>query len=130
VYGVIVISQALLVCTRIRRIDYSKPVVDIRSKLDSVRSGYLRAGVVIGFVWWLMWIPVTVALGFDDVLYPPSLIVSLVVGIIGFVASVWLYLRVLRSGSTSAESWRRKLSGESIAAAYLALDEIENAQIR
>ncbi len=56
VYGVIVISQALLVCTRIRRIDYSKSVVDIRSKLDSLRSGYLRAGVIIGFVWWLMWI--------------------------------------------------------------------------
>jgi serine/threonine-protein kinase len=43
VYGVIVISQALLVCTRIRRIDYSKSVVDIRSKLDSLRSG-LGAG--------------------------------------------------------------------------------------
>ena len=70
VYGVIVISQALLVCTRIRRIDYSKSVVDIRSKLDSLRSGYLRAGVIIGFVWWLMWIPVAVALGFDAVLHP------------------------------------------------------------
>ncbi len=70
VYGVIVISQALLVCTRIRRIDYSKSVVDIRSKLDSLRSGYLRAGVIIGFVWWLMWIPVVVALGFDAVLHP------------------------------------------------------------
>ena len=130
VYGVIVISQALLVCTRIRRIDYSKSVVDIRSKLDSLRSGYLRAGVIIGFVWWLMWIPVAVAVGFDAVLHPHSLIVSLVVGIVGFVVSVWLYWRVLRSGNTSAESWRRKLSGESIAAAYLALDEIENAQIR
>ncbi len=130
VYGVIVISQALLVCTRIRRIDYSKSVVDIRSKLDSLRSGYLRAGIVIGFVWWLMWIPVAVALGFDAVLHPHSLYPSLVVGIVGFVVSLWLYWRVLRSGSASAESWRRKLSGESIAAAYLALDEIENAQIR
>ena len=130
VYGVIVISQALLVCTRIRRIDYSKSVVDIRSKLDSLRSGYLRAGVIIGFVWWLMWIPVAVALGFDAVLHPHSLIVSLVVGIVGFVVSVWLYWRALRSGNASSESWRRKLSGESIAAAYLALDEIENAQIR
>ncbi len=131
VYGVIVISQAALVCTRIRRIDYSKPVDDIRSKLDSVRSGYLRAGVIIGFVWWLMWIPVLVAVGFDAVvLYPNSLIPSLVVGVVGFGVSVWLYWRVLRSGNTSSESWRRKLSGESIATAYLALDEIENAQIR
>jgi serine/threonine protein kinase len=131
VYGVIVISQAALVCTRIRRIDYSKSVVDIRSKLDSLRSGYLRAGVLIGFIWWLMWIPAVVALGFDVVvLYPQSLIVSLVVGVVGFTVSVWLYWRALRSGNPSSGLWRRKLAGESIAAAYLALDEIENAQIR
>lgn len=130
VYGVLVISQALLVVTRIRRIDYSKSVVDIRSKLDSLRSGYLRAGVLIGFIWWLMWIPVCVAIGFDAVLHPYSLIPSLVIGIVGFVVSVWLYWRVLKSNSPNAESWRRKLSGESISSAYLALDEIESAQIR
>ncbi len=130
VYGVIVISQAALVCTRIRRIDYSKSVGDIRSKLDSVRSGYLRAGVIIGFIWWLMWIPACVAIGFDAVLYPGSLYVSLVVGIVGFAVSVWLYWRALRSSNASSEWWRTKLSGESIAAAYLALNEIEQAQIR
>ena len=130
VYGVVVISQSALVCTRMRRIDYSKSVVDIRSKLDSVRSGYLRAGVIVGFVWWLIWIPVVVALGFDEVLHPRSLIVSLVVGIVGLVASVWLYWRALRSGNASSEWWRTKLSGDSIAAAYRALDEIKNAQIR
>lgn len=130
VYGILVISQALLVCTRINSIDYSKPVDDIRSKLDSLQSGYLRAGVIIGFVWWLMWIPVAVSLGFDFVLHPHSLMVSLVVGIVGFVASVWLYWRALSSGSTPADARRRKLSGGSIAAAYLALEEIENAQIQ
>jgi eukaryotic-like serine/threonine-protein kinase len=130
VYGVLMISQAALVCTRIRRIDYSKSVVDIRSKLNSARSGYLRAGVIIGFIWWLMWIPVCVAVGFDAVLYPASLYVSLVVGIVGLVVSLWLYWRVLRSDNSSSEWWRRKLSGESIAAAYLALDEIENVKIQ
>lgn len=130
VYGIIVISQALLVCTRIKRIDYSKSVDDIRSKLDSLRSGYLRAGVIIGFVWWLMWIPVVVAFGFDAVLHPGSLIVSLVVGIVGLIVSLWLYWIALRASNTSSESWSRRLAGGSIAAAYLALDEIENAQIR
>lgn len=129
VYGIIVISQSILVCTRIGRIDYSKSVAEIRSKLDSLRSGHSRAGIIIGFVWWLMWIPVAVAIGFDIVLHPNSLIVSLAVGIVGFVASVWLYWRA-KSSDTSAESQRRKLSGKSISAAYLALDEIENAQIR
>lgn len=129
-YGILVIAQGLLVCTRIRRIDYSESIADIRSKLDSLRSGYLRAGVIIGFVWWLMWIPVAVAVGFDYVLNPNSLIVSLIVGIMGFAVSLWLYWRALRVGNPSAEAWRRKLSGQSIAAAYLALDEIKNAQIR
>lgn len=129
VYGVIVISQAALVCNRIKRIDYSKSVQDIRSKLDSAQFGYLRAGIIVGIVWWLMWIPACVAMGFDVVLHPNSLIPSLVVGIVGLVVSLWLYWRVLRPGSNSSESWRRKLSGESISAAYRALDEIENARI-
>lgn len=131
VYGVIVISQGALVCTRIRQIDYSKSVDDIRGKLDGVRSGYLRAGIVIGFAWWLMWIPVCVAFGIDAVvLYPNSLFVSLLVGVVGLVVSVWLYWRALRSGSPGSLSWRKRFSGESLAAADLALDEIENAQIR
>ena len=130
VYGVIVISQSALVCTRIKRIDYSKPVDEIRSKLDSVQSGYLRAGVIIGLVWWLMWIPVCVAVGFDAVLHPGSLIVSLVVGMIGLFVSLWLYWRLLNSDKPSADSWRRKFSGNSIHAAYLALEEIETANIR
>ena len=131
VYGVIVISQAALVCTRIKRIDYSKPVNEIRSKLDSVRSGYLRVGVIIGFIWWLMWIPVCVAVGFDAVvIYWNSLIPSLVIGVVGLAVSLWLYLRTLKSDTEAAQSLKRQFSGESIAAAYLALDEIENANIR
>lgn len=145
VYGVIVISQALLVCTRIRRIDYSKTVAEIRSKLNSVRSGYLRSGVIIGFIWWLMWIPVAIALGFDQILNRRSFIPSILVGVVGFMVSLWLYWRALRSAKTPAdqsqaeastcesaavESRRRKLSGSSISTAYLALDEIETANIR
>ncbi|MEQ9684337.1 MAG: hypothetical protein RLO49_16685, partial [Rhodospirillales bacterium] len=100
------------------------------SKLDSLRSGYLRAGVLIGFVWWLMWIPVAVALGFDMVLHPNALYLSLVVGVVGFVVSLWLYLHALKPGKPDAESWRRRLAGKGIAAAYVALDEIEDAGIR
>jgi hypothetical protein len=131
VYGVIMIISAVVVCVRIKQVDYSKPVDQIRSKLDRVRSLRVFLGPIIGFAWWLLWIPLFVAVGFDAVvLYRNSLLPSLVIGIVGLVVSLWLYWRVLRSGNTSSESWRRKLSGESIAAAYLALDEIENAQIR
>jgi len=130
VYGVLVISQGALVYTRLKRIDYAKPVDDIRTGLDSVRAAYLRAGVIVGFVWWLMWIPVAVAIGVDAVLHPNSLVVSLVVGVSGLLVSVWMYWRVLSSKTDSAEAWKRKFSAKSIRAAYLALDEIESAQIR
>ncbi len=130
VYGVVVIAQGAMVCTKIRRIDFSKPVEEIRSKLAGVRTAYLRAGVVIGFIWWLMWLPVCVTIGFDAVMYPSCLYVSLVIGVVGFVVSLWLYWRALRSGDSKSEAWRSKFSGESIANAYLALDEIELANIR
>lgn len=130
VYGVLLIAAGAAVCTRISRIDYSQPVSEIRSRLDSVRSTYLRIGGVIGFPWWLMWIPVTVAIGFDGVLHPYSLIPSLAVGIIGLAASFWLYVLVQRSHRPAAEDWRMKFAGKSIARAYLTLNEIERAQIQ
>lgn len=130
IYGVIVIAQGALVCTRIRQIDYSKPVEEIRRRLRLLRSGYLRTGLVIGVVWWLMWIPVTVAFGFDEVVtYRTSFVPSLVFGSLGFLVSSWLYWLALRAANPSSESWKRKLSGSSLANAYLALEEIENAKI-
>ncbi len=130
VYGVLVIAAGAAVCTRINRIDYSEPVDRIRSRLDAVKNIYLQVGAVVGFPWWLMWIPATVAIGFDGVLHPYSLIPSLVVGVIGTSVSYWLYLRVLRSTNPSSETWRKRFAGESIANAYLLLHEIEQAQIR
>lgn len=130
VYGILVIGVAASVCTRINRIDYSEPVDRVRSKLDNVKNVYLRFGAVIGFPWWLMWIPVGVAAGFDSIIHPNSLIPSLVVGVIGLVVSYWLYLRVLRSDKASAEQWRKRFAGQSLADAYLALEEIEQARIQ
>ena len=130
VYGVLLIAQGLLVCTRVRRIDYTKPIAEIRQKLDSLRSGYLRSAILIGHAWWLMWVPVAVSLGFDQVLHPNALYPSLAVGVIGFSVSVWLFWRALRPANPTADQWKQKMSGESIATAYLTLDEIEKAQIQ
>ncbi len=129
VYGVFVIGSAAAVCTRIKRIDYSKPVDKIRSALDHLRDVYLRVAPINGFAWWLMWIPVSVAVGFEVVLHPNCLIPSLFVGIIGIIASGWLFRQALKSGTNFSGSWIRKLSGESISSAYLSLEEIEKAQI-
>ncbi|MCA9137424.1 MAG: serine/threonine protein kinase, partial [Planctomycetales bacterium] len=129
-YGILVIAAGAAVCTRINRIDYSEPVDQIRDRLASLRSVYLQVGGVIGFPWWLMWIPVAVAIRFDFVMHPYSLVPSLIVGVIGMVVSYWLYLRVQKSDSPSAETWRKRFAGDSIANASLALKEIEQAQIQ
>lgn len=130
VYGVLVIGTAANVLNKIKRIDYSKSVEDIRSKLDALRSAYLLIGHVIGFPWWLMWIPVSVAVGFDAVLHPNSLIVSLIVGVAGWIVSELFYLRIVSSRSASAEKWKMQFAGRSIQEGYRSLEEIEAAQIR
>ena len=129
VYGLLLIISAAITCSGIKRIDYSKPVGQIRGKLDSIRSSYLRRIPAVGFAWWLLWVPFGVAIGFDEVLHPNSLWPSVGVGVVGSVVSVVLYVMVLKSNKDSAETWRRKLSGESITNAYLALEEIEGAKI-
>lgn len=131
VYGVIMIISAAAVCVRIKQIDYSISVDQIRSKLDRVRSLRIILGPIIGFAWWLLWIPLSVVIGFDAVvLYRSSLLSSLVVGVVGLVVSLWLYWVALRPGNASSELWKRKFSGESLSAASVALDEIVDAQIR
>ena len=51
IYGILIVAQSILVFTRIQKIDYSRPLPEIRTNLDRLRSGYLRAGVLIGFIW-------------------------------------------------------------------------------
>ncbi|MEN1679719.1 MAG: serine/threonine-protein kinase [Planctomycetota bacterium] len=129
-YGILLISQALLICTRLRKIDCSKPIAEIRSRLDSLRAGYLRSGPIVGFAWWLVWIPVAVSVGFDQVLHPNALYWSLGVGVIGLAVSLWLHWLALRSDNPRANEWKTKLSGECIATAYTTLNEIEAAQLQ
>lgn len=128
-YGVLVVAQSILVCTRIKKIDYSRPLPEIRTHLDSLRSGYSRAGVLIGFMWWLMWIPAVVALGYDEILISNSLVPALIVGILVFTVSLSLYWLALRPSNPSAESWKKRFSGKTITSAYVALDEIERTRI-
>jgi serine/threonine-protein kinase len=98
--------------------------------LGRVQSAYLFFGAIVGFAWWLMWIPLCVAVGFEAVLHPNCLYASVVIGVVGLVVSEFLYVKVLKSDNESAEKWRRRLSGNSVTAAHHELDQIESAQIR
>ena len=129
VYGVIVIGAAAHVLTRIGRMDFTKPVDQITESLGVVRRAYLMTGPVIGFPWWLMWIPACVAIGFDAVMHPNCLWVSLAIGIPGLAITLWLYLRVLNSSKESAREWQKQFAGEGLSQAFMMLEEIERAQI-
>jgi serine/threonine-protein kinase len=89
----------------------------------------LRFGAFLGFAWWLLWIPLAVAVGVDAVVYPPALWISASIGIVGLVLSSIAFARFLRSENQSADQWRRTLAGESLRAAYLALQEFVDANI-
>ena len=130
VYGLALIVAAANVIARIKRIDYSEPVHVVREKLGAVNRLYTRVGPIVGFPWWLMWIPAFVAVGFDAVLYPVSLVVSLIVGVVGLVASIWLYTRALKRHNAGRDREDGKLAGGSVAEAYRVLDEIERSNIR
>ena len=129
IYGIIVIGTGANVCTRIGRVDYSKPVSDIRDGLNKIRRAYLMTGFVIGFPWWLMWLPACVCIGFEAVLLPQSLWVSLSIGLVGWLASMWIYVRVLNSQEEVSRKWQKSFVGESLSKAYTTLDEIEKARI-
>ena len=94
-----------------------------------MRKAYTHLGAIVGLPWWLMWIPGAVAVGFDIVMHPNCLYPSLLIGVVGLGVSLWLYRRVMKSETAAAQKWQKSFAGESIAAAYLALKEIRQAQI-
>ncbi len=129
VYGVLIIISAGMLSSKIRRLDYSKSVAGVRDQLDGIRRHYLRWGAFIGFSWWLLWIPLAVAVGFEGIMYPIAFWQSIGVGVIGLVTTLALYWRVLQSEKPAAQRLTRVLIGESLSNAYIALDEIEGTEM-
>jgi serine/threonine-protein kinase len=129
VYGLLMILAAGVVCARIKRLDYSKSTLDIREQLDGIRNTYLRFGTFLGLAWWLMWIPVAVAVGFDGIVYPQALGISIGVGLLGLALSVFVCVRFVKSDHPSSAKCREILAGDSLRAAYRALDEIVDADV-
>lgn len=129
IYGIVVIGAGIHVCTRIGRMDYSMPVGQVHEMLDRVRKAYLLGGQLVGFPWWLMWLPIAVATGIDIVIHPSCLWPSLVIGIPGWAISLWLYRRMLNSNKSKDVNWQKHLVGTSLAKAYMTLEEIERAGI-
>lgn len=129
VYGVLLVISAALVCTKIKRFDYSKPIDAVRTQLDRVRSTYIRTGSSVGLIWWVLWIPAFIALGIDAIALPVVFWGSLGIGVAGIFATIAIYRWICKSSESSANVWSQRLAGESLNNAYIALDEMIETEI-
>ncbi|TWT66683.1 serine/threonine-protein kinase [Allorhodopirellula solitaria] len=130
VYGILLVIAAIAVIVRIKQIDYSQPVSAIGHRLRSARSLYFRFGPPIGLAWWWLWIPAGLAAGFLQLLHPHAMVPSLIVGVIGFFGSLWLFRRGRRLGNIDGMSWEDRVGGSSFRESLKLLGEIERAEIQ
>lgn len=130
IYGVALIAAAIVIMVRIKDVDVSASLDEVRSQVACVRRWYLRLiPVLIGFVWWWIWIPIAIAAGFDQIMHPHSLYPSLIVGMVGFAVSIWLFVRVQRPSRQNSEFWKSKLAGTSLQKTARQLDELEQLDV-
>lgn len=93
-YGITMIAMAGISIAMVARIDYSAPVLDIQKRLAAVRRFRVVYGTAIGLAWWLLWIPVLMALAglvaVDLYAMAPSVIWGgIAIGAVGLLASIW-----------------------------------------
>lgn len=118
VFGVVNIVLAGITLGRIRRIDYAAPVLSIQKRSERLLRTYLFNGKVCGLGWWLMWLPVTLAVAglarIDLTVQAPAYVWSgLAVSVVGLVAT-WAFLRraEARYRATAATSGEGKPLGD------------------
>ncbi|MEM6690344.1 MAG: serine/threonine-protein kinase [Planctomycetota bacterium] len=130
-YGISLIASAAATLNRIVRVDYSKSVDEVGEQVKKIRALFLLLSPLVGFPWFLMWLPVCVTLGFDEVvIYAGSLVPSLVIGIPSLLISLWLYFRAEPKEEPAAEEWKRKTAAKSLREAMNQLDEMKAVNIQ
>lgn len=130
IYGVLLIIFGGIMQGFMSRVDYSAPVIEIQKQLAQVRSLYVRAGSILGLVWWLLWIPLTMVVfawvfGFD--IYakgPPVMILSWwIIGFTGLLATLGFMAWASKRPDLS-KKMEASAAGKSLNNAVTFLDEI------
>ena len=103
----------------------------MRANAASLSRVYVGSGVVVGYCWWLMWIPFAVVvfdhLGVDIIAVAPGFIgISVAIGIVGLLAMWGLHRWASnpRSGKFG-QHYVESLSGGSVRRAQRILDEVK-----
>jgi len=130
IYGVLLIIFGAVMQGTMSRVDYSAPVLEIQKQLGRVRKLYVQCGTILGLVWWLLWIPLTMvffawAFGFD--IYakgPPMMILSWwIIGFTGLLATIGFMAWASQRPDLSRKM-ERMSAGKSLNNAQKFLEEI------
>lgn len=127
--GISMIALGALMETLIARIDYSAPVLAIQRQLAQLRKVYVRAGVVVGLPWFVLWVPFTVValksvFGPDLYLNAPEMVWTNVGFGIACVLATLAFVRWARARPHIARRLGDFAAGRSIVRAQGLLDEI------
>lgn len=130
VYGVVVIITAGITLDMISKIDPAAPVLTIQKHLLKLGRVHLVNGMIVGLPWWLMHVPLVMALGglsgIDPYADAPAWFwSSVVIGIAGLIGT-WIFHRWSRSPKRAGLGRRLDESamGGSIRRSRLLVEEI------
>ncbi|MEP7063856.1 MAG: serine/threonine protein kinase [Betaproteobacteria bacterium] len=129
VYGVATVAMGGIVLGVIRGIDYGAPVLVIQKRLARLRRLYVVAGLALGLAWWVLWVPLTlavfdVAFGADLYANIPGVVAVEMAAGLGGIAVTWMLLRWMRRHARFADAVDASLAGSSLARARAQLAEI------
>jgi len=121
-YGVLIVVFGGVSLARISRIDYAAPVLDIQKQVGALHRAHVTANRWAGLPWWFLWFAIFALemkgnVGVDLFVSAPLVVwISMVIGVIGFVATLWFYRRSPKSDNAATPRGLRD--------ARSALDEI------
>lgn len=98
-YGLLTVVFGGVSLGRIAGIDYTAPVVEIQKRVDTLRRTHVLANWCLGLPWWFLWIAIFVLemkanVGVDLFVTAPAFIgISGVIGVVGFITSIWYFRR-------------------------------------
>ncbi|MDG2526992.1 serine/threonine protein kinase [Stenotrophomonas sp. HITSZ_GD] len=113
-------------------LDWSAPVLAIQKRLGVTRRFYVAAGIAVGWPWWVMWLPVVIAVaGLDPrhagaAVTPAWVWASLGIGVAG-LAATWLFYRWARNPVRPdlARRMEASITGTGLRKAQGLLDELK-----
>ncbi len=130
-FGVATAASGGIMSGLIGSLDWSAPVLAIQKRLSVMRRFYVLAGVAVGWPWWVMWLPVVLAVaGLDPrnagaSVTPGWVWGSLAVGLAGLLAT-WLFYRWACSPARPelARRMQASVTGSGLRRAQGLLDEL------